>query len=93
MPLLIIVIFLNELSCRMRWKSVSLLSSTLESSTDGILVVNPEGKLQFTIKIAEMWRIPEPILSSHNDEQALAFVLSQLKYPDEFLTKVKMLVF
>ncbi|MEK7263615.1 MAG: PAS domain S-box protein, partial [Bacteroidota bacterium] len=73
-------------------KSVSLLSSTLESSTDGILVVNPEGKITiYNKKFAEMWRIPEPILSSHNDEQALAFVLSQLKYPDEFLTKVKML--
>src|SRR5258708_37217639 len=36
-----------------------------------------------------MWRIPPQILASGNDEDALTFVLDQLKEPDHFRKQVK----
>ena len=70
--------------------SFSLLRATLESTTDGILVVNKEGKITiFNRKFVEMWQIPESITESKDDSQALAFVLDQLKNPKDFLVKVR----
>lgn len=71
-------------------KSVSLLRATLESTADGILVVNREGKIvSLNQKFVDLWRIPKAILSTRDDNQALAFVLEQLKDPDLFLKKVR----
>jgi PAS domain S-box-containing protein len=36
-----------------------------------------------------MWRIPESIIASRDDNQALAFVLGQLMDPQDFLAKVR----
>jgi PAS domain S-box-containing protein len=71
-------------------KSFSLLKATLESTADGILVVDNNGKIvQYNKKFGDMWRIPEEVLNLNNDEAALQFVLNQLKYPDQFINKVK----
>lgn len=70
--------------------SLSLLRATLESTADGILVVNNEGKIvSFNQKFVDMWRIPESVIASHDDNQALAYVLDQLKDPEVFLDKVR----
>jgi PAS domain S-box-containing protein len=69
--------------------TLSLLEATLESTADGILVVNGEGKItSLNRKFAHMWRIPEDILASGDDDRALAHVLDQLKDPQGFLAKV-----
>ncbi len=69
--------------------SLSLLETTLESTIDGILVVNDNGEIvRHNEKFIEMWNIPGEILSLQSDEKTLQFVLSQLKYPDKFLDKV-----
>ncbi|MGH7273254.1 MAG: diguanylate cyclase, partial [Nitrospiria bacterium] len=71
-------------------KSFSLLRATLESTADGILVVDQEGTIMsFNQKFVKMWRIPESILASGDDDQVLASVLDQLKDPDGFLAKVQ----
>ncbi len=71
-------------------QALSLLKATLESTTDGILVVDNEGKItSFNKKFVEMWHIPESIIDSRDDNQALSFVLSQLKEPEGFLSKVR----
>ena len=36
-----------------------------------------------------MWRIPEDVLATMEDETALKFVLNQLRKPDDFVNKVK----
>jgi PAS domain S-box-containing protein len=70
--------------------SLSLLQATLDSTADGILVVDRHGKISiFNRKFAEMWRIPEDLLQTGEDERALSFVLDQLKNPDGFLAKVR----
>jgi PAS domain S-box-containing protein len=69
--------------------SLSLLSSTLESTADGILVVDRQGNIvSFNQKFVDIWGIPDSIISSKDDSQALAFVLDQLKDPEAFLAKV-----
>jgi diguanylate cyclase (GGDEF)-like protein len=68
----------------------ALLQATLDSTADGILVINQAGKIAgFNKKFVEMWHIPEYILALQDDSQALAFVLDQLIDPEAFLSKVR----
>jgi len=71
-------------------RTLALLRATLESTADGILVVDRQEKIvSYNRKFIEMWRIPDRILASRDDNQALAFVLDQLKDPDRFVKKVR----
>ena len=70
--------------------SVSLLKATLESTEDGLLVVDTSGRIvQYNKKFTEMWRIPEQILAEEKDNDALEYVKRQLINPDSFLENVK----
>jgi diguanylate cyclase (GGDEF)-like protein/PAS domain S-box-containing protein len=70
-------------------QTVSLLRATLESTVDGILVVDSSGKFtDYNQRFVDMWRLPADIVESKEDQQALAFVLDQLKAPHEFIAKV-----
>ncbi|MBC8314675.1 MAG: PAS domain-containing sensor histidine kinase [Bacteroidales bacterium] len=67
-----------------------LLRSILESIGTGILVVNDQGKVtHVNKKFSSLWRIPEEVMDSKDDDQLLGFVLDQLEEPEQFLTKVK----
>ncbi|HEX9942275.1 MAG TPA: ATP-binding protein [Thermoanaerobaculia bacterium] len=69
--------------------SLSILQATLDSTADGILVVDRSGRISaFNRRFAELWRIPEELLQSGEDDKALSFVLDQLKDPEAFLAKV-----
>ncbi|HVM60496.1 MAG TPA: CHASE sensor domain-containing protein [Verrucomicrobiae bacterium] len=71
-------------------RSLSLLHSTIESTADGILVVDRQGRIAtYNKKFATMWQIPESAIASGQDEQVLSTVLEQLKDPEEFIHKVK----
>ncbi|MCX7824109.1 MAG: PAS domain S-box protein [Verrucomicrobiae bacterium] len=71
-------------------QSHSLLAATLESTADGILVVDTQGKVvSYNRKFLELWRIPEALAATRDNEKLLQFVLDQLKAPDAFLAKVK----
>jgi PAS domain S-box-containing protein len=71
-------------------ESLSLLKATLEATTEGILVVDENGKIvNFNRKFTDMWRIPDSVLQSRDDNKALAWVLDQLKDPERFIKKVK----
>lgn len=72
--------------------SLSLLEGTLESTVDGILVVDQSGKiLRFNKKFLDLWQIPESVIQTKNYSDALRFALSQLKHPDQFINTVKAL--
>jgi two-component system sensor kinase FixL len=71
-------------------ESVSLLNATLESTADGILVVDRSGKIKsFNGQFKDIWRIPDAILETRSDEEALTYVLRQLRDPEGFLAKVR----
>jgi PAS domain S-box-containing protein len=68
----------------------SLLRATLESTADGILVVDLSGNVSsFNKKFGELWRIPQHLLDTGDDNKLLSFILDQLKDSDKFLAKVK----
>jgi len=82
----------RKLAVNMLESSLSLLQATLESTADGILVIDQIGKVtQFNKKFAEMWRIPDELLEKKIDEQLLNYVIIQLLEPEEFISKVKWL--
>jgi PAS domain S-box-containing protein/putative nucleotidyltransferase with HDIG domain len=70
--------------------SHSLLAATIESTADGILVVDTHGRIQLTNhNFAEMWAIPQEVLATGQDEAALAHILNKLKDPQAFLARVQ----
>jgi PAS domain S-box-containing protein len=71
-------------------QSISLVTATLESTADGILVVDHDGHvLSFNKKFLTMWRIPNSVAASGDDNLLLAFVLDQMKETDTFIEKVQ----
>ncbi|HEX9582177.1 MAG TPA: PAS domain S-box protein [Gemmatimonadales bacterium] len=71
-------------------RALSLLTATLESTADGILVVDRGGRMvSYNQKFARMWRIPQSVIVTGKDDAALAFVLDQLADPQGFLNKVR----
>jgi PAS domain S-box-containing protein len=73
-----------------RERSLSLLRATLESTADGLLVVDRKGTITaFNQRFAEMWRIPPRVLESYEDAAALAIADDQLQDPEGFRTRVR----
>ena len=73
-------------------KNEALLRATLESTADGILVVNDKGAVtHYNARFGEMWQIPPALLTTRDDKKLLNFVLDQLVKPEEFLAKVQKL--
>ena len=70
-------------------RSLSLLRATLESTADGILVVDVTGKiLSFNQKMSDMWGISAEIFASGDDERAINAALAKLSHPEDFMAKV-----
>lgn len=73
-------------------ESVSLLSSTLEATADGILAVNQDGRITASNKrFQEMWGIPDHVIESGDHAKTFDYVLDDLKEPEEFLKRVRQL--
>ena len=71
-------------------ETLSLLKATLEATADGILVVDRDGRIvSFNKKFVEMWRLPDDVILSRDDERAIGFVLDQLRDPERFVKKVR----
>lgn len=73
--------------------SMSLLAATLESTADGILVINLDGQvIGYNQKMIDLWRLDPEVLRRGRDEQLRASVLSQLVDPDGFTSQVERLM-
>ncbi|MEO5321223.1 EAL domain-containing protein [Arthrobacter sp. CC3] len=71
-------------------EAVSLLSATLESTADGILVVGTDGQIAgVNEQFVSMWGIPRGLLTTHDDKAVIGYVLGLLKNPQGFLDKVQ----
>ncbi len=72
--------------------SLSLLRSTLESTADGILVVDTTGRIQsFNHKFLEIWRFPEHVVASSDDFEMRMYILRHLEDPADMFEKVERL--
>jgi PAS domain S-box-containing protein len=73
-------------------RSFSLLRATLESTADGILVVDLKGRiLSFNQKMTEMFGVSAEIFASGDDERAIGAALDKLVDPEAFVSKVEAL--
>ncbi len=73
-------------------ESLSLQKTTLETTADGILLVDSKGCIAgYNHKLVEMWGIPQSLMTSGNYAQILEFATSQLKEPQEYFTSVNQL--
>ena len=68
--------------------SVAWFNAILESTAEGILVVDQNEKItHFNNKIIELLEVPERLQQKGMDVDNLAFVIKQLKNPEKFLQK------
>ncbi len=71
-------------------KSESFLQAVLHSTAEGILAVNNNNEVLYASeRFAEIWRIPQEVMSSKDDPVLLQYVLEQLCDPQSFLKKVQ----
>ncbi|MHB8770793.1 MAG: diguanylate cyclase [Syntrophales bacterium] len=69
--------------------TLSLLTATLESTADGILVVDRQGNIAtYNRRLLSLWHIPADVAATADDERLLAFVADQMEDPDAFREKV-----
>ncbi|MGD2089893.1 MAG: PAS domain S-box protein [Candidatus Aminicenantes bacterium] len=69
-----------------------ILKVVIESSMDGILVVDERGRVTHTNeRFAEMWRIPKKLIETRDDNKLLDYVSDQLQDPQAFLSRVQRL--
>ncbi|MDC3962363.1 AAA family ATPase [Polyangium jinanense] len=69
--------------------SYSLLEATLESTADGILVVDcGRHVVRHNRRFVEMWRLPDDVLASGSDDVFRSFVRHELLEPGPFEQKV-----
>lgn len=73
-------------------KRNSILSTELEVTLDGVLVVDEKGEIILhNENFVKMWGLPKKLLESKSDEQTIQAVLEKLKNPQEFHKRVNFL--
>jgi PAS domain S-box-containing protein len=72
--------------------STGLLSSILNSTGDGLLVIDRNGKiLAWNDMFVSMWGLPLGVMEARNDEAAIAAVLDQVVDAESFLSRIRSL--
>ncbi|AUZ33929.1 GGDEF domain-containing protein [Arthrobacter sp. PGP41] len=70
-------------------EAMSLLTATLESTADGILVINSHGSVAgFNDQFLTMWGMPAELFQSGSEERILQLILAQLVAPDAFMARM-----
>lgn len=73
-------------------QSEAELKGILDTSADGILAVDNHGRvIRVNRRFSDLWRIPQTLMDTGDDQQLLNFALQQLSEPDAFLKKVQAL--
>jgi PAS domain S-box-containing protein len=70
------------------WKT-ALLEAQLDSSIDGILVVDSLGKrILQNRRLNELWKFPQHVLDDKDDDAQVVFATNQTRNPQQFAEKV-----
>lgn len=70
-------------------RALSLLTATLESTADGILVVDREGRVvSHNQRFVQIWRVPD-IAAAGRDVRATDAFTAQLKDPEAYVRKIR----
>lgn len=70
-------------------KALSITKSTLESTADGILVVDLKGHVEYyNQKFIDMWLISNEFIAKPELQLFIREVINQIKYPKKFLQKM-----
>ncbi len=68
---------------------LSLLGAILESTTDGMLALDRDGRIvRFNQRFVEMWNIPDEIMAFWEHQKVVEHVLGQLKDPGSLREKM-----
>lgn len=70
-------------------KSFLLLQATLDSTGEGILVVDEHGRISnFNRSFVEMWRVPDSIAATRDSNELMPYLLEQVKDPGAFAKRL-----
>ena len=70
--------------------SLSLLQSAFDSTADGLLVVATSGRVtDFNQKLLSLWRVPQQVIETRDDQQLLVHAVSQVADPQAFLASAR----
>lgn len=71
-------------------QSLALLRATIESSSDGILVTDLQGKIiDYNSHFVALWGIPQPLLELKKESKLFEYMTSEVLNPALFLKKIK----
>jgi hypothetical protein len=90
-----LLIFMRDISERKQaertlQKSLSLLAATLESTADGILVIDSSRAIQtFNQKFLDMFRLPRSVVENSDKHGLIAQVKVQLEDPEAFVVRLE----
>ncbi len=72
--------------------AVSLLDATMETTTDGIVVVSSAGQITgINDQYLKLWNMPPEIVAAEDPSALIDFIAGQLLYPDFFRQRVQTL--
>ena len=81
----------KQIEVDLQWKT-AFLEAQVNSTIDGILVVNDEGRwILHNHRMLEIFRVPVELLEDRDDRVLLSHVLPQIKNAEAFLKKVEYL--
>jgi PAS domain S-box-containing protein len=70
-------------------KTLSLLNAALESTADGILVVDRAGRItSYNAKYVTMWDIPDSVMKSRKGNTVFEYIKNKLKDPEGYINRV-----
>jgi len=70
-------------------KSLSIMRATLESSADGVLIVNSDDEINdFNNKFVDMWHFPESVIKAKQIKIMLEYIFNLIENENEFREQI-----